>query len=66
MFNYSITSKSELQLACELIRLLDGISIEQARNALMRACDLLSTTQMVHADSPLLCVVDETDAALIR
>jgi hypothetical protein len=56
--------KSEVQLACELIRILDGCSIEQAKNALMRAQRLLESTQIVSADSPLLLVRAETETAL--
>jgi hypothetical protein len=56
--------KNEVQLACELIRLLDGYSIEQAKNVLMRAQRLLDSTQVVSADSALLAVKDETEAAL--
>jgi hypothetical protein len=59
-------NKSEIQLACEIVRLLDGIAITDAQNALARAQQLLLKTQVVNAASPLLAVTDETDAALDR
>lgn len=55
---------SEFHIACELVRLLDGLPIEQAQQALARAQTLLLTTQTVRGDSPLLAVLDENDAAL--
>jgi hypothetical protein len=60
------TIKSEIQLACELIRILDGLSIKDARDALARATMLLWTTQRVHADSADLAVVDETETTFYR
>ena len=54
-------SKSEIELACELIRVLDGLPIERAENALLPARSLLITTQTVSAKSPLLLVVVEND-----
>ena len=56
--------KTEIQLACELVRVLNGISIEHALDALGRARSLLLSTQVVNADSPLLGVMDETAKAL--
>jgi hypothetical protein len=56
--------KSEVQLACKLIRALDGLSIEQARNALLRAQSLLLETQIVSAQSALLNSIDENEVAL--
>jgi hypothetical protein len=56
--------KTEGELACELIRVLDGCSIQLARNALEHAVTLLSTTQIVRADSPLFVSKTETDRAL--
>ena len=55
-------NKSEVQLACELVKVLDGVPIEAAQNALARANSLLLKTQLVNAKSPLLAVVDENDA----
>ena len=55
-------NKSEIQLACELVKVLDGVAIEAAQNALARANSLLLKTQLVNAKSPLLAVVDENDA----
>jgi hypothetical protein len=57
---------TEVDLACQLIRVLDGVSIDVAQQALARAHTLLLKTQIVHAESPLLAVVDETDAVLNR
>lgn len=58
--------KSEIQLACEIIRILDGVSVEAAQHALARAQQLLLKTQIVRGNSPLLAVEDETDGALNR
>lgn len=55
-------NKSEVQLACELVKVLDRVPIEAAQNALARANSLLLKTQLVNAKSPLLAVVDENDA----
>lgn len=41
-----MTTKSEAQLACELIKLLDGVSIERAHNALTHAIQLLSSLRL--------------------
>jgi hypothetical protein len=60
------TEKSEIQLACELVKVLDGVPIEAAQNALARANSLLLKTQLVNAKSPLLAVVDENDATFKR
>lgn len=59
-------SKSEIQLACELIRVLDGLPITRAKDALTRAQAMLLSTQIVDAASPLLAVADETDATFNR
>ena len=59
-------SKSEIQLACELVRVLDGVPIEAAQNAFARANSLLLKTQTVNAKSLLLAVVDENDATFKR
>jgi len=37
------------EIAVELIKQLDGISIQDAKNALIRATELLETTQLVSA-----------------
>ena len=58
--------RTEIQLACELIRVLDGLPIERARDALIRAQNLLLKTQTVSATNSLLAVEDENDAALNR
>jgi hypothetical protein len=42
------------EIAVKLVKQLDGISIEDARKALDRAATLLSTTQVVSSESPLL------------
>ena len=47
-------TKSEEVIACELVRHLDGLSIEAAKNALLRATQILSSSQVVSAKSPLL------------
>jgi hypothetical protein len=59
-------ARSEGQLACELVRVLDGLSIKDAREVRALADMLLLTTQVVHADSACLAVVTETDRALDR
>jgi hypothetical protein len=51
-------NKSEEEIACELVRHLDGLSIEQAKNALLRATSVLSSSQVVSANSPLLKASD--------
>jgi hypothetical protein len=56
-------AKSEIELACDLIALLDGLPIEQAENALLRARSLLTTTQTVSSKSPLLLATLENDRA---
>ena len=48
--------KSEAELAKELLRVLDGVSIRCATNALEHAIQLLSTTQVVNSESPLLLI----------
>jgi hypothetical protein len=56
--------KTELEIACKLIRLLDGLSIEQADQALIHARTLLQTSQTVNASSPLLSSIEENETAL--
>ena len=46
--------KTEEQLARELVRHLDGVPIDKAKNALEHAALLLLSTQIVSAKSPLL------------
>jgi hypothetical protein len=41
-------------IAVQLIKRLDGIPIEAAKNALARAVELLDKTQIVSARTPLL------------
>jgi hypothetical protein len=48
--------KSEKDLAKELLRVLDGVSIRCATNALDHAIQLLSTTQVVDSESSLLLI----------
>jgi len=60
------TVESKIQLACELIRIPDGLPLDRARDAPTRAQAMLSNTQIVHANSPLLAVADETDATFNR
>jgi hypothetical protein len=59
-----VPDKTEIQLACELIRVLDGVPIYDANQALIRAQNLLLKTQLVAARSPLLLAVEETATAL--
>jgi hypothetical protein len=57
--------KTERELAKGLLRVLDGVSISRARNALEHAIQLLTTSQIVNSDSPLLLIdalVSEEDA----
>lgn len=61
-----VQQKTEIELACTLIRVLDGIPIQAAKDALSRAQAMLLTTQTVRADSPLLTVADENDATFNR
>lgn len=49
-----IQQRSEKEIACELVGHLDGLSIEAAKNALLRAVQMLSSSQVVSAKSPLL------------
>jgi hypothetical protein len=56
--------KTEIRLACDLIRILDGLSIEEGKNTLMRALHMLETTQIVSAESALLAVTDENAEVL--
>jgi hypothetical protein len=56
--------RSEVEIACELLKLLDGLTIEKATNALGRAQSLLLTTQIVSSKSPILAVASENAAAL--
>jgi hypothetical protein len=46
--------KNEETLAKELLKVLDGVSIRRATNALEYAIQLLATTQVVNSESPLL------------
>jgi hypothetical protein len=48
--------KSEAELAKELLKVLDGVSIRHATNALEHAIQLLGTTQIVNSESPLLLI----------
>jgi len=57
-------SQTEVQLACKLIKVLDGLPIRLADDALVRARHLLLETQVVSANSPLLLADNETDLAL--
>jgi len=59
-----MTTKSEIQLACELVKVLDGVPIDLATNALNHAIILLSSTQVVSAKSPLLIATAQTCLAL--
>ena len=56
--------KTELQIACDVVRLLDGLSIEQADQALIHARKLLQTSQTVNAASPLLSSIEQNETAL--
>jgi len=58
------SEKTEVQLACKLIKVLDGLPIRLADNALIRARHLLLETQIVSANSPLLLADNETEKAL--
>lgn len=60
------TGKTEVEIACELIRVLDGLSIDAAQQALARAQVLLLSTQVVDANNPLLAVADQNDATFKR
>ena len=46
--------ETQLALAVKLVRQLDGVPINKARDALEHAIVLLSTTQIVQAESSLL------------
>lgn len=59
-----MADKTEIQLACELVRVLDGVPIYDANQALIRAQNLLLKTQVVAARSPLLLAAEETATAL--
>jgi hypothetical protein len=50
----SIQCRSEKEIACELVCLLDGLSIEAAKNALLRATQVLTSSQVVSSKSLLL------------
>jgi hypothetical protein len=43
--------KSERELAIEVVKTLDGVPIDKARNALEHAAALLSTSQIVATDT---------------
>lgn len=47
------------ELASEIVKRLDGVAITAARNALIEAIGLLSSTQVVSATSPLLAKASE-------
>lgn len=59
-----MADRSQTEIASELIRVLDGLPIDKARQALLYACDLLLSTQVVHADSMILRVKGENASAL--
>lgn len=61
-----MTDQTEIQLACQLIKILDGLPIHLADNALIRARHLLLETQIVSANSPLLLAENETETALME
>jgi len=52
--NRKASKLNQDEIAAELVRRLDGISIEDAKNALIRAASLLDKTQFVSAKSRLL------------
>jgi hypothetical protein len=54
--------KDEKTLAEELLKVLDGVSIRCATNALDHAIQLLSTTQVVNSKSPLLQISELQEA----
>jgi hypothetical protein len=49
----------EVSLACDIVRLLDGLSIHLAQRALTRAKSLLVMTQTVNRESALLTFAEE-------
>lgn len=57
-------AKPEVEIACEVVTLLDGLSIDLATNALKHAILLLSSTQVVSAKSPLLMSKFQTAQAM--
>jgi len=57
--NRSRDCKTEVTLACEIVRLLDGLSIQVAQHALTRAKSLLVMTQIVSGESALLTFAEE-------
>lgn len=59
-----MAEKTEIQLACDLIRVLDGVPIYDANQALIRAQNLLLKTQVVAGRSPLLLAAEATATAL--
>jgi hypothetical protein len=46
--------KTEMELGVELVKVLDGVTIDKARMALEAAERLLLSSQVVFATSPLL------------
>jgi hypothetical protein len=58
--------KSEVEIAREIVGLLDGISIDAAQQVLARAQSILLRAQTVRAHDPLLLALRENDAALGR
>jgi len=59
--NRSSDRKTEVRLACEIVRMLDGLSIQMAQHALTRAQSLLVMTQIVSGESTLLTFAEEDD-----
>ena len=60
------TGRTETEIACEIVKLLDGLPIDLATNALNHAILLLSSTQVVSAKSPLLMAKAETALAISK
>jgi hypothetical protein len=58
-------AKSDIEIAYELIRLLDGLPIERARAILTRAHSMALSTQILHADASLLLVAVENEKSLV-
>jgi hypothetical protein len=46
--------KSERELAVALVKMLDGVPIDKARNALEHAAELCCSTQIISCKSALL------------
>jgi hypothetical protein len=58
--------KSERELAVEVVKLLDGVPIDKAKNALEHAAVLLLSTQIVSANTPLLTSKDSEASIRMR